>query len=396
MKTKIAVLFAAIGYLWNGASASNAATCRRWECQEGLGGGMEGANRVCANFTDSVSVAEQCRPDAFLCDVPANLDARANCTEFSPLPWKRNMPPGDSCTTNAECQSNNCTETGGRRLCQGLARNATCTADIDCSEGNFCYTNPTDATRTCQPVIRIGQPCSGAARCEFGTLCANHTCTRVGSLATGTFFNITDDERFTAVDTDARPMYWICQTFYAVITEFTSAGGDKRLFECTNGPEKAFTDYTRTDGNLDCIYNMTRVSGGGVTLNFTEQAKCGFNRDDKFYCPSRRGANEFSKENAADRTTWSSAPNTCHHRTTMQYCKDVEGNIGRSLGFRNFMLHEWRTTGDNWPLVANNDRCVGNAIAATRNYWRLIDSAVGTMLSYAGFVASLFVMTFVY
>lgn len=230
-------------------------------------------------------------------------------------------------------------------------------------------------------------------------MCANHTCTRIGSLKTGTFFNITDAELYPNDDSDVRQMYWVCENFYAVITEATpEEGSTKRLFECTNGPEKAFGDneYARTDGNLQCIFNMTRTSGEGVTLNFTETAKCGFNRDNKFYCPSRRGATEFSRENAADRTTWSTAPNTCHHRTSIQYCKDIEGNIGRSLGFRNFLLHEWRTTGDNWPLVANNERCVGNAIVATREYWRFIDSATSTVLSYVVVATSVIVMTFVY
>jgi hypothetical protein len=25
------------------------------------------------------------------------LDVQANCTEFSPLPWNHDMPPGDVC-----------------------------------------------------------------------------------------------------------------------------------------------------------------------------------------------------------------------------------------------------------------------------------------------------------
>jgi hypothetical protein len=214
-------------------------------------------------------------------------------------------------------------------------------------------------------------------------MCTNHTCTRVGSLRTGTFFNITDAELYPDDDSDTRTMYWVCENFYAVITEQTSEGGTKRLLECTNGPEKAFGDheYPRTDGNLDCVYNMTRTSGGGVTLNFTELAICGYNRDDKFYCPVRRGAAEFSSQNALDRTTWSLAPNTCHHRTTIQYCKDILYNIGRSVGFRNFLRTEWMTTGDNWPLVANNDKRVGNAIFSTRAYWRLIDSPTSIVSS---------------
>jgi hypothetical protein len=178
-------------------------------------------------------------------------------------------------------------------------------------------------------------------------------------------------------------MYWVCENFYAVITEQTSEGGTKKLFECTNGPEKAFknNEYARVDGDLDCIYNMTRTSGEGVTLNFTETARCGFNKNNKFYCPKRRGATEFIKENAADRITWALAPNTCHHRTSILYCKDILDNIRRSVGFRNFLRTEWMTTIDNWPLVANSDKRVTNAIAFTRYYWMLSERPSNTISS---------------
>ena len=395
MKIKLAALFAAFGYFCGGASAENAATCRTWNCQEGLGAGQTGANRVCANFTGSASVAEQCSPDTFLCNVRPDLSASANCTEFNPLPWKKDLPPGDSCTVNAECHSNNCTEVSGTRVCIGLAQNATCRNDLECEAGLFCQ-EAMDTTLTCQPVQRIGQPCNGNLKCDFGGLCVNHTCTRIGTLPTGTFFNVTDDEVYPDINSDVRSMYWACENFYAVITNKISQGGDRFLFECTNGPEKAFGDneYARAEGNLDCIFNMTRTSGEGVTLNFTETAKCGYNRDEKFYCPSRRGAAEYKTQNSLDRATWSNAPTSCHLRTTIQYCRDIEGDIGRSLGFRNFLRTEWITTEDNWSLVANNDRCVGNAIAFTRSYWRLIDSATGFIVSSFALVAGLFVITF--
>jgi hypothetical protein len=126
------------------------------------------------------------------------------------------------------------------------------------------------------------------------------------------------------------------------------------IYECTKGYEKQFDKYDRSDNDLDCSFIQTLKDGSKDSLTLT--AKCGFNEDNKSYCPMRRGDAEFSKENRDDAETWSSAPSTCHIRTTIQYCKDIESDIARSLRFRNFMINEWRTTSDNNVLVHNNKK----------------------------------------
>jgi hypothetical protein len=264
---------------------------------------------------------------------------------------------------------------------------------MDCEVGHFCQVED-DRELSCQALVKVGQPCRANVKCEFGSLCANHTCTRIGSLPTGTLYNLTDSELYSDPSDDERGMYWVCENFYAVLTNIMPEGTTRRLFECTNGPERAFEEYGRTDGNLDCIFNMTRTSEGGQTVNFTETAKCGFNKDDRFYCPARRGATEFADRNRIDRETWRNAPTTCHIRSTIHNCVDIKNDPARSVAFRDFLRTEWITTGDNWSLVANNDRCVGNSIASTASYWRLIDSASSLFLSSFGLVAGLIVLVF--
>jgi hypothetical protein len=124
MKTTILMFLSLLGYFWAGVTAEGSATCRVWKYQKGLGGGKTGSERICAEFTGKVNVAEGCSPDSFLCNVQPNLDSRSNCTEFFPLPWKANLPPGDSCSVNEECQGRNCTQVEGRGQCIGIARNA--------------------------------------------------------------------------------------------------------------------------------------------------------------------------------------------------------------------------------------------------------------------------------
>jgi hypothetical protein len=96
MKTTILMFLSIFGYFWTSATAEDLATCRVWKYQKGLGGGKTGIERICADFTGKVNVAEGCSPDSFLCNVQPNFNSRSNCTEFSPLPWKANLPPGDS------------------------------------------------------------------------------------------------------------------------------------------------------------------------------------------------------------------------------------------------------------------------------------------------------------
>jgi hypothetical protein len=387
MKIKFAVIVAAVGYFWNCVAASPNAQCQKWECKSGLGGDKQGTQRTCADRLGEINVAETCQPDNYLCDVEQQLTTgNQTCTGFDAFPWKSNMPAGDSCGSNAECFSKNCTTINGKSTCLGRGRGEECTDDRQCNPGLYCFTHPVQQTSTCFDVRTTGQNCHGALRCEFGSLCANNVCTKFGSLPDGTIFNVTDDVLFPLPNTDARMMYWVCENFYAINTNKTSEGG-RSLFECTGGPEKNFTNYNREDGNLTCSYVLTTKDGR--QFNFTELAKCGFNRDTYFYCPSRRGPIEYSTHNANDRSAWRNVNATCHHRSTIQYCRDIEDNIARSLMFRNFLRTEWITSGDNWSLIANNERCVGNAIKKTRNYWRLVDSASTSYLSYLSVVAVL-------
>lgn len=109
---------------------------------------------------------------------------------------------------------------------------------------------------------------------------------------------------------------------------------------------------------------------------------CGYNIDDFYYCPKMRGGDFFDAQNLADQGTWAIAPSSCHHRSTIQYCRAVEDNPATSVLLRNFLRYEWETTDNNWSLVANHEKCVGNAITKTRAYWRIRDSAATTTFTF--------------
>lgn len=401
MKTKIAVLFAAFGYMWNSATATPNDGCVAWQCQAGLGNNTQGADRTCAAVNESVFVTEECEPDTFLCQTGVTVTDDVKCAETDPLPWRQRLVGNDTCTHANQCLSGTCvnetaTCTSLLNIGDACANEEGITGDEKCPSGHFCGRATPEATEdTCTPVIANGGACSGALRCAFGNACVNNTCTTLGSLKDGTWFFIQDDNLFPAGVGAEVLMYRVCENFWGVDTGNRTEDPALPIYECTPGYQREFSEDARPDATEPCKYNLT-VPTNGTVLEIEENAECGFNKDTSFYCPARRGADQFATENRLDRATWKDAPATCHIRTSIQYCKDIEGNTVRSLAFRNALRTEWITTGNQWSLVANNDRCVGNSIAQTRGYWRLVDSSYSAILSYFGLIAGLFVLTFVY
>ena len=64
--------------------------------------------------------------------------------------------------------------------------NGTCTWDIDCPPGLFCYETDPLLDGTCQLQIKIGKNCSENDVCENNAMCMGGVCVRKRSL------NVTD------------------------------------------------------------------------------------------------------------------------------------------------------------------------------------------------------------
>ena len=374
--------------MWNSKSVQAADPCMRWQCDEKLGDGLNETARICADLTGTTGSANGCQPDgSFLCDAGTQLTARTNCSLASPLPWKTNLAPGDTCEMAAQCQSNTCNTT--TNTCVGLGLDAVCATDIECAAGHYC----SRATLKCTATVASGAACSDDIKCNFGFTCANSTCTRYGSMAVGTNFTVQDNERVNNVDDGSVFASNLCASFAAIRTEVKKEMTELPLYLCTNGEAKQFKEY----GNAEvtqCKYNLD--IGTGTPKETMLPSTCGYNLDTKSYCPMRRSTTEHGTLNANDAKTWADAPATCHIRTSIQYCKDIEGNDLRSLAFRSAMQTAWKASGDNYPIVANSNRCIGNTFKASRVFWRIVDSATTTVVSYFGLIASLFILTLAY
>ena len=201
------VLTAVLGLSTWVAGADTNSGCLVWDCKSDLGKNKMKEDRVCYTQQDSKNLVNACEPENYFCDVLNSFGSDIYCSHFDSAPRRNNFPPGDICTGNHQCFTGNCTFSNGVGVCQGLAKNEICTTDRECNAGLFCY-KTAGTTGTCQDVIKKGEPCNASLRCEFGHLCANHTCTMIGSLPLGARFNITDGELYPFSIVEDRTMHW--------------------------------------------------------------------------------------------------------------------------------------------------------------------------------------------
>lgn len=188
----------------------------------------------------------------------------------------------------------------------------------------------------------------------------------------------------------------MCKSFWAENTGNTTSDSNKySIFECTKGRILEVGGYDRGLGASDtCVYNYTLSNG--KDFHPQEVATCGYNTDGLYYCPKRRSESDYKTLNDADKTTWNSFNDlNCHYNSTIQYCRKIEDNAVISLAYRLAMKNEMEVHGY-YPLIAKNDKCVGDAIETTLNYYRVIDSAYGTMMTYFALVVGLFSLVLLY
>lgn len=388
MKICFAVLLAGITFVWNSWTVQAEDTCRVWQCNEQLGGDINGTARICADVSGNLASANMCQPDgSYLCNAGTQLAAQTMCSEFNPLPWKTDLAPGDTCESPNQCQSGNCNSQTS--VCQGAAAAAVCASDIECGAGFSCNRG----NLTCVATAPRGANCTADEKCHFGNTCVDGKCTGFGTIAAGTSFTVMENERADpAADTSAFASL-LCRTFVAIHTGVVDETTNLPIYLCINGDAKQFTEYGNVEAT-QCKY--TRDFANTTMTPIEIPAVCGYNIDGRIYCPMRRSTAEHGTQNSNDAKTWADAPTTCHIRTSIQYCKDIEGNDLRSLAFRSALQTAWKASGDNFPLVANSNRCIGNTFVDTRRYWRIVDSATTTVVSYFGLIAALFVLTLAY
>jgi hypothetical protein len=396
MQIRFAAFIAVVMYFWSTVEGTKISSlCRKWECQLGVGSGKTGESRQCSvgnvTQTNGTIGVEGCQPTGYLCDAPIAFARNETCYKYGVLKWKRGMAAGDSCTDSAQCATGSCNNTGSTKTCSGKNYTDTCSVDNECYPGLFC-----NSTKKCDFVAKESKACDANTRCEFGTLCMSGNCTRFGNQDTGKQFYVPGVVGGKLGDIVKPEISRLCKTFWAENTGNVTADNSKEtIFECTKGRVLETGSYDRGINDVDtCVYNFTLKNGTDVHPQ--EVAQCGYNTDGRYYCPKRRAEAEYINANKADQTTWNSFSDLgCHSNSTIQYCRKIEDNAVISLAYRSSMRNELEVQ-TYYPLIAKNDKCVGDAIETTLNYYRVIDSAYGTMLTYFALVAGFFSLALLY
>lgn len=220
-----------------------------------------------------------------------------------------------------------------------------CEYHKDCDIGMYCQST------TCTPVISRGQQCDNSAlqQCEFGSDCFNGKCVGYATVS---------NEKALYPTTSS----FVCDTFHA---DFGTSDPDTRY--CNFAPNLIPEDFSRDASDLNCLYNLYETDTGKYfETNFT--AICGFNEDDKYYCPKFLGESDFADNSKSYREMWKNTFN-CHIESNKVNCKDVKEQ-GYRTTMAEFRRDEMQTlTPESYPRVANNAECTRDIINV--EYWNV-------------------------
>lgn len=101
-----------------------------------------------------------------------------NCIAESSISSPTNIYPGENCSSNSDCKSNNCLN--GK--CKGLVLNASCKANIDCDVGLYCNL----ISKACANQLGLGEKCFTENDCLNTATCNNSKCINYYTIDNGT------------------------------------------------------------------------------------------------------------------------------------------------------------------------------------------------------------------
>lgn len=169
----------------------------------------------------------------------------------------------------------------------------------------------------------------------------------------------------------------VCSTFVAFKTEKVDPDTDLPIYMCISGYEKEFAQYG-SDSVRNCYYALNFGNGTIVRNSTSTPAVCGYNIDDKIYCPMKRSEKYNSIENENDAKTWANVPETCHHFSKGFSCRDISTDTALTYGIIKALGTSWKTQLNNYPFIANSNQCIGITAKTTAIYWRVFDKNLDT------------------
>lgn len=173
--------------------------------------------------------------------------------EPSGLSW-----PGEKCTGNSSCITNDCNNKTG--LCMGAGKGETCSSNADCGAGLFCTGGE------CTVLQGKGKTCTT----DFD--CANY----LGCNRTSAFFGVCTPYFSVPIgghvsDCDADATSYLCESGTCLLQGFTGSG------VCIKPITSSKTQPQSCQSDADCV-------GTSGNLAFQSTCNCGYNPTGTAYC----------------------------------------------------------------------------------------------------------------
>lgn len=281
---------------------------------------------------------------------------------------------GDICQNTTDCY----TSTTNNSTCESLvckssiAAGGACGITNDCPVGHWC----TGAPLVCTPHANDGANCTAASECGFRRNCieivtngtaAPATCVAWGSLANGDTFTQTVSGASGELNADLEKSA-VCKSGQQTTIDFIiqCRSGERNLVQGRSNLEK---DNVGTEC-MTLRYTNDTLDGYGTTVNDTTYSACGFNQDNKSWCPLLAGDDEVVDFISAFTTVWNTI--TCHKNSgasgTGSVCKEQYDAEGLNDGWRVYQYIGQTSSDVAFATTANNDRCVAETI--TSNFWQ--------------------------
>lgn len=309
---------------------------------------------------------------------PADANTTATCgSERFPATWPAQFvaenaagKDGDICENTANCftsASNNATCTSG--ICTASTTlNSACTATDDCPRAHYC---PAD-TLVCTKLVADGANCTSSAVCGFRRSCiqlspdTSSVCVAWATKANGDQFTRPNAEASSEANADLTASD-VCASGFE-----TTIGG---TVQCRSGERNQVQGrdaLAQTDNSKTCMtyrYTNDTLEGYSTTVSATTNAMCGFNKDNRAWCPLLRGDDEVVNTISAFVKAWNTI--SCHKNSGSSdgsVCKAQRDAQDTDAGWGVFQLLVQTSDPQSFANTAFNDGCVANTVMA--NFWQ--------------------------
>lgn len=247
-----------------GSELRDSKSCKPYICNSVL----KFDNSTCGEWFDNAYNMEPCKdPNMPVCTAPSEFEYEGNwkCNAFTIA--NGSAYPGEACTTDAQCKSNNC----GLNQCVGISRGeGPCTATSDCNPGLHCAVDT-----TCQPLLNLGFACVQTSDCVLGAYCEKNLCVEMLSLENGAKL----DECDQSTDVNLKCRSGSC---------LNVGGLFSTDYECAEAPVSINNNPypCATDGVCSGLQGTSTVVG---------KCECGYNPQGQSYCNGHAGDPDAQK-----------------------------------------------------------------------------------------------------